>query len=357
MAKNSMIDRLSKNKSVKENVFTKNQEAEIDFINTGALVLNVLFSGRLNGGIPVGKISSIAAPSSLGKSFVGLKIAKNAQKKDKDWIVVYIDTEMAFDFEFAESIGIDLDRILIIQNNHIEQVQKQIMAISSEFTKEERKKVLVVVDSWGGLVTSKTVDDATSGKDVTDMTVAKKKNTVSKLMTSLGVTIFVVNQVYDTMDQYNPLAIAGGRGLYFACSSIVLGSSKSRHKATQSDTEVLGALILATTKKSRFCKELTKLRYLIKYEGGIHPYYGLMDDAVEGGYIEKPSVGYYSRPCVKGDKKWREREIWDKAKEFWTPILTDTDFAWYIEKKYTFMHSVIEDEDFDIEMQTNPKEA
>jgi len=197
MAKNSMIDRLSKNKALKESVFTKNQDAEIDFINTGALVLNVLFSGRLQGGIPVGKISSIAAPSSLGKSFVGMKIAKNAQKKGKDWIVIYMDTEMAFDFDFADSIGIDLDRLLVIQNNHIEEVQKQIMAVTAEFSKEERKKVLIVVDSWGGLVTSKTVDDAKTGKDVTDMTVAKKKNTLSKLMTSLGVTIFVVNQVYD----------------------------------------------------------------------------------------------------------------------------------------------------------------
>jgi len=352
MSKNSMIDRLSKNKSIKENIFVKTDE-EADFISTGALVLNVLFSGRLNGGIPVGKISSIAAPSSLGKSFVGLKIAKNAQKKHPDWIVIYIDSEMAFDFEFAESIGIDLDRLLVIQNNHIEEVQKQIMAVSKEFTKEERKKVLVVIDSWGGLVTSKTVDDATTGKDVTDMTVAKKKNTLSKLMTSLGVTIFVVNQVYDTMDQYNPLAIAGGRGLYFACSSIVLGSSKARHKETASDTEVTGALILATTKKSRFCKELTKLRYLIRYDGGIDPYYGLLEDAVEGGYIEKPSMGYYSRPCVPDDKKWRERQIWENSKEFWTDILTKTDFPWYIEKKYTFMHTDIQDEDFDIDFQTS----
>jgi len=86
MAKNSMIDRLSKNKSVKENVFTKNQEAEIDFINTGALVLNVLFSGRLNGGIPIGKISSIAAPSSLGKCARGnqkFKLAVSDHMYDK----------------------------------------------------------------------------------------------------------------------------------------------------------------------------------------------------------------------------------------------------------------------------------
>lgn len=348
MAKNSMIDRLSKNKQIKEAVLEKDSDFEQQFINTGALTLNVLFSGRLNGGIPVGKISQIAAPSSLGKSFIGLKVSKNAQKLDDDWIVVYVDTEMAFDFEFAESVGIDLDRLLVVQSNQIEDVQQQIMAIPNEFSRDERKKILMVVDSWGGLVTSKTVNDATSGNDAADFTIAKKKNTLAKLMTGLGLTIFVVNQVYDTMNQYDPLAIGGGRGLYFASSSIVLGTSKAKAKDTASSTDVTGASILATTKKGRFCKELSKLRYLIKYDGGIHPYFGILDDALEGGYVDKPSNGYYSRPCVEDDKKWREREIWDNAKEFWTPVLRDTDIMKYFEMKYTFMHSEINDEDFDL---------
>ena len=58
-------------------------------------------------------------------------------------------------------------------------------------------------------------------------------------------------------------------------------------------------------------------------------------------------MGYYSRANVEGDKKWREKEINEKGREFWTPILQDTDFPWYIEKKYTFLHSEINDEDFD----------
>jgi len=348
MAKNSMIAKLSKNKAIKDHIFEKTDE-EQQFINTGSLVLNILFSGRLTGGIPVGKISQIAAPSSLGKSFVGLKVAKNSQKIDDDWIVIYIDTEMAFDYDFAESVGIDLDRLLVIQSNQIEDVQQQVMAISDEFDKAERKKILMVVDSWGGLVTSKTVKDAQTGNDAADFTVAKKKNTFAKLMTGMGMTIFVVNQVYDTMNQYDPLAIGGGRGLYFASSSIVLGSSKARAKDTASSTEVTGALILATTKKSRFCKELTKLRYLIKYDGGIDPYYGILEDALEGGYITKPTMGYYSRANVPDDKKWREKQINENPKEFWDTVIRDTDFPNYIERKYTFLHSDINDEDFDFE--------
>lgn len=345
--KHSMIERISKHKQIKDSLLEKDDEFVQGFINTGALSLNILFSGRLNGGIPIGKISQISAPSSLGKSFIGLKIAKNAQKIDDDWIVIYADTEMAFDHNFAESVGVDLNRLMVIQENQIEELQRKIMAIAGEFTKEERKKVLLIIDSWGGLVTSKTISNAEVGNDATDFTPAKKKNTLAKLITGMGMTVFVVNQIYETMNQYDPYAIPGGNGLYFACSSIVLATSKAKAKATASDTEVIGASILAHTRKSRFCKEHSKLRYMIKYDGGIHPYFGILEDALEGGYIDKPSMGYYSRPCVSGDKKWREREIWENSKEFWTPVLRETDFAQYIEKKYTFLHNEIVEDDFD----------
>jgi RecA/RadA recombinase len=341
-----MIEKLSKNKVLKDSILSQ-EDNETIFINTGSLVLNLLFSGRLNGGIPVGKISQIAAPSSLGKSFVGLKVSKNAQRLNDEFIVIYIDTEMAFDYKFASSVGLDLERLLVIQSNQIEEVQRQVMEITSEFTVEERSNILLVIDSWGGLVTSKTMENASAGKDVADFTPAKKKNTFAKLLTGLKMTVFVINQVYQTMDQYDPWAIAGGTGLYFASSSIVLGSSKAKSKETASSTEVTGALILATTKKSRFCKELTKLRYLIKYDGGIHPVYGILDDLLEGGFVTKPSMGYYSRAAVPDDKKWREREIWDNWKEFFKPILNDPEVHNYFEKKYTFLHSEISDEDFE----------
>jgi len=341
----SLIEKLKKNKNVNESVLDIDIIKPKDFINTGSLSLNVLFSGKLDGGIPVGKINQIAAPSSLGKSFIALKVAKNAQKKGYE--VIYLDTEMAYDPVFAENIGIESNKIMVIQDNQIEEVQKTVMNIVKETEKAEREKILMVIDSWGGFVTSKTVEDATIGKDVSDMTISKKKNSFARLLTGLNMTVFVVNQVYDSMNQYDPLAIGGGRGIYFACSSIVLGSSKAKHKESSSDTEVTGAVVTASTKKSRFAKENSKLKYLINYDGGINPFYGMLEDAMEGGYVDKPSVGWYTRPCVENDKKWRERDIY--CKQFWSDIIAKTDFKHYIEKKYTFEHNSIVDEDFEWE--------
>ncbi len=358
---NSLIQKLSKNKVVRDFIYNEEDVGVQKYIGTGGISLNILFSGRANGGIPIGKMSQIAAPSSLGKSFIGMKVAKNAHKIDNDWIVIYVDTEMAFDYTFAENVGVDKDRLLVVQTNQIEDVQQQIMAFSKELTKAERAKTLLVVDSWGGLVTSKSVENAETGHDAVDFTPAKKKNMLARLMTGLGMTIFVINQIYESMNKFDPYSIPGGNGLYFACSSIVLATHKSKAKDTSSSTDVMGAGVLAHTRKSRFCKEHSKLRYLIKYDGGIDPYFGILEDAVEGGYVDKPSVGYFSRPCVEGDKKWRERALNENGAEFWGPILKDTDFMDYIERKYTFLHSEIVDEDFDwdniCEVEKSPKKS
>jgi len=342
MGNNSILDKISKNKKVKDFLYTKDDDEQQEFINTGCITLNVLFSGRIDGGIPIGKLSQICSPSQFAKSFIGLKVAKNAQKRGLD--VIYVDTEFAFDFDTSDSMGIDRNRLLVTQDNQFESVRTSVMNMFDDIPREERGNILLVIDSWGGLVTSKTVEDATSGKDVTDMTIAKKKNSFARLLTGLGVTVFVCNQTYSTMDQYDPLAIGGGKGLYFASSSIVLGSSKAKSK---DGTDITGAIITARTHKGRFCKENSKLKYLINYDGGIHPYYGILDDALEGGYIDKPTMGFYTRPCVEDDKKWREKTIWENAKEFWTPVFKDTDFKLYIEKKYTFKHSEIQDDDLE----------
>ena len=340
----SLLDKIAKNKKVAEYIYNDENTTK-EFINTGCLPINVLFSGKLDGGIPIGKVSMIAAPSSLGKSFVGAKVAKNAQKKDLE--VIIIDTEFAYDPQFASNVGIDPERLLVIQDNQIESVQQTIMQAMEELTKEERKNILLIIDSWGGLVTSKAYNDAVDGKDVTDMTKAKKMNSLGRLLTGLGITVFVINQTYETMDQYNPLAIGGGKGIYFACSSIVMGTSKAKHKEKSTDTDPSGAIISAKTQKGRFAKENSKLKYLISYDGGINPFYGILDDAMEGGYVDKPSNGYYTRPCVDGDKKWREKDIY--TKEWWAPVIQNTDIKEYFEKKYTFEHSDIVDEDFDWE--------
>ena len=185
------LDKLRKLKSVQSSVLKEVGEQE--FISTGCASLNILFGGGIDRGIAVGKISMIAADSSLGKSFLALKVAKNAQLKRKS--VILFDSEKAYSPVMADTLGIRKDDILVIQNTSVEEVATQFMNIVEEI-KDKIEYYVFIIDSWNVLVTSKSVEDVAAGKDVADMTTAKKKNTFAKLLLHSGATVFVVNQVY-----------------------------------------------------------------------------------------------------------------------------------------------------------------
>ena len=185
------LDKLRKLKSVQSSVLKEVGEQE--FISTGCASLNILFGGGIDRGIAVGKISMIAADSSLGKSFLALKVAKNAQLKRKS--VILFDSEKAYSPVMADTLGIRKDDILVIQNTSVDEVATQFMNIVEEI-KDKIEDYVFIIDSWNVLVTSKSVEDVAAGKDVADMTTAKKKNTFAKLLLHSGATVFVVNQVY-----------------------------------------------------------------------------------------------------------------------------------------------------------------
>ena len=328
------IEKLRKLKVITEDIL--DDEKPQEFISTGCATLNILFGGRIDGGIPVGKVSMIAADSALGKSMIGLKIAKNAQKKGMN--VILFDSEKAYDPVIANNLGIDKEKILVIQNTSIENVTTQFMNIMKEI-EEEKDKYLFIIDSWNVLVSSKTVNDALDGKDVQDMTSAKKKNSFAKLLLNSGSTVFVINQIYENLEMYSLPSIPGGKGLYFASSSVVQATSKAKEK--DADGEISGSIITAQTRKGRLAKEHSKLKYLIKYNGGISPFYGLLDIAMEGGFVTKPTIGWYQK--ANDEKKYREKDIYNK--EFWGDILSNPEFKEYVEKSFAFTHNEIVDED------------
>ena len=332
------LNKLRKLKSVQDSIYEENKEQE--FISTGVATLNILFGGGIDKGIPVGKVSMIAADSSLGKSFIALKIAKNAQTKGKS--VILFDAEKAFNKALADNLGIQENEMLVIQETSLEKVTQQFMNIVDELG-EDVKDTMFIIDSWNVLVTSKTIDDASAGNDKTDMTTAKKKNTLAKLLLNSGATIFTINQIYQPLDAYSPAQIPGGLGIYYSSSSIVQATSKAKQK--ESDGEISGAIVTAMTRKGRFSREHSKLKYLINYDGGFNAFYGLLDIALEGGYVTKPSAGYYTRTHINEDKKLREKDIY--TEEFWRPIFNDTDFKAYAEKSYSFKHNEINEENIE----------
>lgn len=83
----------------------------------------------------------------------------------------------------------------------------------------------------------------------------------------------------------------------------------------------------------------------MSWEGGVEKWSGLLDVALAGGYVEKPSNGWYQRAGT--DKKVRKDVT--LTEDFWSPIFKETDFKDFLKKQYQIgLQSVVE---LDIEVE------
>lgn len=351
--KNILFERVDADKKLKNMMeecyySIEEDEADVKFVSTNVATINLMLSGRANGGIPLGKMSMISAPSMLGKSFVAMATVKNAQRMGMN--VCIVDTERAFSYQLAKALGIDTDSLFVFQDNGIEKINNFILRITEKMTKDEKKNTLFVIDSWGTLVTSKTLEDGLEGKDVKDMTITQKKNNLANVILNTRGTFLIINHVYDTMSSFSsdPFAIPGGKKAIFNCDCVILGMTRAKDTKEEKDEytdkkkkKLKGQIIRAKSFKSRYAKEQTELLYRIKHDGGLDPFYGLLPDAIVGGYVinplnkeGKPMKGKYSRGHIKDDEKFKEEDIYNA--KFWGPIFKDTDFYDFLEKKYRF---------------------
>jgi hypothetical protein len=97
--------------------------------------------------------------------------------------------------------------------------------------------------------------------------------------------------------------------------------TKSQEKDSDGDLE--GWKFTINIHKSRTVREKSKFPFVVKYDGGIQTYSGLLDIGLDLGFVMKPSNGWFSRVNLEtGElepKKWRRADT--DCSEFWTPLL------------------------------------
>ena len=114
--------------------------------------------------------------------------------------------------------------------------------------------------------------------------------------------------------------------MYYSADNIfIIGRQQEKQ-----GTDIVGYNFIINVEKSRYVKEKSKIPIEVTYEGGISKWSGLLDIALTGGFVIKPSNGWYSR---KGEEqKVRAKDTY--TKEFWLPIITSEEFQTYIKTKY-----------------------
>lgn len=351
-----LIAKLKANKAFEENIISKNEPVE--YIGSGIPVLDILFSGMLNHGIKKGHMTEIAAPSTMGKSLIGLYYLASAYKAGMDCVV--ISSEGAFNFALAQRLGVDTDEIAVFESKYIHQINEFITNAQKGMTRKERHNVFLLFDSWGPLVSLQRVEaiQKQTGKDAptADMgQTAIKKNELAKLINASEFTALVINHVYDSLEQYkDPKNIPGGCELYFNSDAIVLvctnGRAYKTKKLAGAGASKIGKIATAQIKKGRDGMENRTCEYRILTNGGIDRWYGLVDDAIAAGVAvvnQKGNKGtFLYRPDYDVDTetgeivrefRWTDDDTDEcNSKEFMEPLIEDKKFLSYIEKAYMY---------------------
>ena len=326
---NELIDKLKKNSTIKDtSVLSESKFFNAkDMIQTSVPMINVALSGKLDGGLIPG-LTVFAGPSKHFKTAFALLLAKSFLEKYSDGIVLFYDSEFGSPQGYFDSFGIDTKKVLHTPITDIEQLKHDAMAQLNNL--ERGDHVIIIIDSVGNLASKKEVEDALDGKSVADMSRAKQLKSLFRMVTPhltlKDIPMVVVNHTYKEIGLYPKDIVSGGTGIYYSANNIyIVGRQQEKD-----GTEVTGYNFIINVEKSRSVKEKSKIAIEVSYEGGISKWSGLMDVALDGGFVTKPSNGWYSK--AGSDQKVRMKDTY--TKEFWIPILADKTFQEFVEKKY-----------------------
>lgn len=323
----SLKDRLLK--LSKENSSVLENREQTEFVNTGVPILNIALSGDIDGGLSSGSMT-IASPPSHFKTMLGLLLVSKYLEKYDDAVCLFYDSENGAGNAYFDKFGIDKSRVLRTAITSAEGFRTDISRHVYDIKKGE--KAIIFVDSLGNIPSKKEIEDSINAKDTADMTRAKVMKSIMRIIglqvAEIGIPAIFIGHVYDTLDLYSKKVLSGGTGVYYNSETILFIGKRQSKKGT----ELQGFDFTLNIEKSRYVREGLRFPFKVFFEEGIRKYSGLLDLALDGEYVVKPKVGWYSRPCVENDKNFRESEI-EVSDEFWTPILEETDFKEYVKKR------------------------
>jgi RecA/RadA recombinase len=330
----SLMDKIKKNSTIKDSAILSKSKffTDKDMVPTDVPMINVALSGKLDGGIIPG-LTMWAGPSKHFKTAFSLLMAKAYMDKYKDAVLLFYDSEFGTPIKYFETFGIDMERVLHTPLTDIEQLKFDIMQQLQDVNRGD--KLMIILDSIGNLASKKEVDDALDGKSVADMSRAKQVKSLFRMVTPhlnlKDIPMVVVNHTYKEIGMFPKDIVGGGTGSYYSADNIfILGRQQEK-----TGTEVTGYNFIINVEKSRYTKEKSKIPISVSFDGGIQKYSGIVDIAIEGGFVSKPSPGWYSKiDLATGEIGDKVRFDATQTDEFMLPLLKSEKFKEYVNQKY-----------------------
>ena len=256
---------------------------DVEAIPTGSLALDNALGV---GGVPRGRIIEIYGPESSGKTTLATHIIAEAQRLGGT--CAFIDAEHAFDPNYAEDLGVDVDELLLSQPDTGEQA----LNICDTLVRSGALDV-IAIDSVAALVPQAELEG-----DMGDTHVGLQARLMSQALRKLAGTInrtktalIFINQIRMKIGVMfgNPETTSGGRALKFYSS---VRMDIRRIGAVKDGQDVVGNRTRVKVKKNKVAPPFKEAEFDIIYGEGISSLGELIDLGTEYDILEKRGSWY-----------------------------------------------------------------
>ena len=233
------------------------------------------------GGYPKGRIIEIYGPESSGKTTLALEAIASVQKLGGS--AAYIDAEHAIDPEYAKSLGVNIDDLILSQPDYGEQARE----ITDRLAKSNAID-LIVVDSVAALVPKAelegTYEDSSVGLQARLRSKSLRK--LAGVLSKSSCTIIFINQLREKVGvRYgNPETTTGGRALKFYSTIRI---EIRRADAIKQGDKVIGNRVNVKIVKNKVAAPYRSCKVELIFGQGISAEHELAQLAVDYGFIEK----------------------------------------------------------------------
>jgi len=293
-------------------------------IPTGSYLLDEILGC---GGYPLGRIIQLYGPPGSGKSLLAMLAMKEAQKISPDSQQVFIDAENTFNVEWAEKLGLDTSKVIIIDGDLAVNGRRCFEMLLGEPKEDARTHALVgkkkeglldkiiakeldinliILDSLGAVIPPGE-DVAAVGKANMALMARFLTTTFKKLaleVNKANVPFLVINHKRDNMDPYGAdHTFSGGNTYAHFLSANLYFEAVMRKDAMILDEKdnKIGHTIRATTEKSKFSSWPRKCEFKVDFGIGVIDHHEeIAQLSLDYNVVQKPT----SVTHEYGDRKW-----------------------------------------------------